>query len=295
MTAVEKNGVVKALFAFVLWALFPLYWKLLDNVNPFEILMHRMFFSFVFMLIVVYLSGKKEELKKILTNKKQLPYLAGSGILLGINWLIYLWAISNNQMLEASLGYFINPLLNVFLGMIFLNEKLTKMQIGAIILASIGVILQGINISNFPWVSLSVAGSFGVYALLKKKLNLHGSSSMVGELLFLMPIVFGIILWQFTGGSGSFLHDGTSTSLLLIIGGVVTALPLYLFGEASKKIPLSLLGIIQYITPTGVFLLSIFYFKESFNELGLFSFSLIWVAIVIYLFARKSNKQVSAK
>ena len=275
-------GVLFAFGAFLIWGLGPLYWKALDQVGALEIIMHRIIWSFVFLFPIIVASRRWGEFKTTITDAKLLSILLITAILVGGNWLIYVWAVNNGRVLQASLGYYINPLVNVVLGMVFLKERLRRAQVVAVSLATLGVLNLAFRYGSFPWVSIALASSFGTYGLVRKMADVGALVGLTVEMLLLsVPAIFWVShLLQ--SGTGSFLHAGLQTDLLLLGTGIFTATPLLLFNLGAKRITLASLGFIQYTAPTGMFLLGITVFNEPFTHVQALTFGLIWTALSIY-------------
>jgi len=279
-------GVWNGVFAYLIWGVLPLYWNALDVVPSEEILAHRIFWSFLIMIVVLlFLKKWKTFLKDLIIitkNKRLLFSVILSGILISGNWLIYIWAVNHNHVLETSLGYYSNPLVSILLGIIFLKERLSLPQVSSFVLATIGVMVLTFQYGKFPWVALSLAISFGLYGLVKKKVNLSSTTGLTVETMVVTPLAIAFLLSQYIAGTGKFGQLSISTDLLLMGTGVVTAIPLLLFAEAAKRIPLSMLGFIQYISPTITLCLGVFLFHEQFSKTHIIAFSLIWLALIIY-------------
>lgn len=281
-----RTGAIHAGFSYVLWGLLPIYWKLLGNVGAEETLASRIFWSFVFMVIVLLMTKKwglfRQTFKGFAQNKKQMYALIIASILISINWFIYIWAVNNNHMIDASLGYYINPLVSILLGMIVLKEKLSVYQYVSFGLATIGVTIISFSYGQFPWIAIVLALSFGLYGLAKKLINVDSAVGLTLETLVVTPFAAIYMGWLFVTGSNSFLAINLGTDLLLMGAGAATALPLLYFAKGAQKIPLSLLGILQYIAPTLTLLLGIFMYNEHFSKLQLLSFMFIWSALTLY-------------
>ncbi|WP_434930695.1 EamA family transporter RarD [Shewanella sp. HL-SH5] len=278
-----RKGVILAVCAYVMWGIAPLYFKLLIQVSPLEILMHRVIWSFVFMILLMQFIGGFGRLRLVLKQPKQVAVLVFTSILIAANWLIFIWAINNDRMLDASLGYFINPLFNVFLAMLFLGERLRKLQWVAVSLAFIGVLLQLISFGSIPLISLALAASFGFYGLLRKKVNIDAKTGLLVETALLLPIALGYLLVTLDSSATSMLVNNLSLNLTLIAAGIVTTIPLLCFAGAAVRIPFSILGFFQYIGPSIMFILAIKLFNEPFDmEKGL-TFGFIWLALVVFV------------
>jgi chloramphenicol-sensitive protein RarD len=281
-----QKGVIYAGFSYLLWGLLPIYWKLLDNVNAKEILASRVLWSFIFMVIILILTKKwglfVQTIKGFAKNKKQMYALTIASLLISVNWFIYIWAVNSGHMIEASLGYYINPLISILLGMFVLKEKLTLYQYVSFILAAIGVLIISISHGQFPWIAISLAFSFGVYGLAKKLINVDSAVGLTLETLVITPIAVIYMGFLFINDAHSFLSHVVQTDLLLIGAGAATAIPLLYFAKGAQKIPLSLLGFLQYIAPTLTLLLGVFVYNEHFSKIQLLSFIFIWSALTIY-------------
>ncbi|MFT8321671.1 MAG: EamA family transporter RarD [Bacillus sp. (in: firmicutes)] len=298
-----KLGAVFAAIAYLIWGLFPIYWKYLQKVGADEILANRIVWSFVFMLILIMVTKKWRKviatLKSFKENKKQAFLLFIASILVSGNWFIYIWAVNADKVIETSLGYYINPLVSVLLGMIVLKEKLTKIQYLSFVLAAIGVLILTISHGSFPWIALSLAFTFGLYGLIKKMLILDSEIGLTIETMFITPFALVYIVLLFVNGNNAFLAISINKDVLLMLSGVLTAVPLLFFAKGAQRIPLSMLGFIQYVTPTLTLILGVFLFHEAFTSTHLIAFIFIWTALAIYSLSKtklvhlfsKSKKQ----
>jgi chloramphenicol-sensitive protein RarD len=280
----KKNiiGTIYTIAAFTMWGCLPGYWKLLKSIPPDEIVFHRIVWTCVFATIFVLWLGKKNVLAGILKNRKQRFIVSFTSITIAINWLIYIYAINTDHIVEASLGYFINPLVTIFLGMIILKERLTQVQITALILAVGAVVYLSIDNGRFPWIAIILAFSFGLYGLIKKMGNLDSMASLSVEMIFLLPVAVSIILFKEYHGTGAIQNSSLLTNLILIGTGVISAVPLFWFAQGTKMISLSRIGFIQYITPSLTLLIGVVIYKEAFTSSHVISFSLIWTALILY-------------
>jgi len=277
-----KKGVLFAIGAYVLWGLFPLYWKQLEVVPAREIVAHRIVWSFVFIFGVMILMKRVRGLWKDVRRPRVLLTYATSAVLLAINWLTYIWGVNSGYIVEASLGYFINPLVSVLLGVIFFRERLRPVQWAAIGLAVVGVGYLTVRYGSLPWIGLVLAFSFGTYGLIKKRASLEALEGQTLEmaLLFIPALLF---LLHLEGQHVAvFGHTGPGTVLLLAFGGVVTAVPLLMFAAAARRIPLSMIGILQYIAPSLQFSIGVWVYNENFSASRLIGFCFIWSALLIY-------------
>jgi len=275
-------GVIYAGAAFLIWGSAAVYWKELRSVPPLEIIAHRVAWSFLFLLPLIVLQRQWVEFVAILKKPQMLMILLLTAILVGINWLIYVWAVNNNHLLQASLGYYINPLVNVVLGMVFLKERLRPPQVIAVLLATAGVLYLTVQYGQFPWIAISLAMSFGLYGLIRK---VAPASSLVGltvETLLLSLPAIGYLIYLDIQGTGSVFRVSLNLDLLLIGCAPLTAVPLLCFTAGAKRLYLSTVGLMQYIGPSGMFLLAVFYYHEPFSTAQVWTFVMIWTALVIY-------------
>lgn len=277
-----NRGVLFAIGAYVLWGLFPIFWKQLNHVPALETLIHRVAWSFLLVLVLLVLQKDKPWLQSIRQDKKIILIYTISALLLALNWLVFIWAVNNNRVVEASLGYFINPLVSVLMGVLFLGERLRKWQITAVLIAFIGVIYLTLRVGQLPWIALVLAFSFGTYGLMRKINPLPSLPALGLEMTILFPLAAGIIIFFEVQGSGNLIGTNPATTLFLIFTGVVTAVPLLLFGAGAKRIDLSTIGILQYIAPTLQFLIGLILYNEPFTSGQFIGFALIWFALLIY-------------
>lgn len=293
----HRKGIVFAICAYTLWGFAPLYFKLLGQVSATEILIHRVIWSFVFVTMLTMAFGGFARLRQVLKRPKQLMVLTLTSILIAANWLLFIWAINNDHMLDASLGYFINPLVNVMLGMAFLGERLRKLQWFAVALAASGVMVQLISFGSIPLVSLGLAGSFALYGLLRKKVNVDAKTGLLVETAILFPVALIYLLANVGGSLTHMMTNEMSLNLLLLAAGIVTTIPLLCFAAAAVRIPLSVLGFLQYLGPTIMFILAVTLYGESFDlEKGI-TFLFIWGALVVFtidMFYKRKQQQATA-
>jgi chloramphenicol-sensitive protein RarD len=275
-------GVLSAVGAFLIWGLTPIYFKVLRNIPAFEILMHRMVWSFFFLLPLVLVLGRWNEFVKVITTRRTLMILFGTTVLVSSNWFVFIWAINNDRILHTSLGYYINPLINVLLGMIFLRERLRPAQIAAVILAGIGVVYLTIEIGSLPWIALFLAITFGFYGLVRKVAPVNALVGLTVETLLLSLPAIGYLVYLDSQGTSAFLRMDIKTDVLLMSAALVTALPLLLFTFGARRIHLATLGILQYIAPSCTFILAVFVYNEPFRLAQVWTFVLIWAALIIY-------------
>jgi chloramphenicol-sensitive protein RarD len=278
----KTYGFTAALAAFFGWGLLPVYWKSLITVNPFEILCHRVVWSLIFIAVILTLRRGWSETFAPLRSRRDLLILTGSSLMIGGNWLLYIWAVNNDHVLDTSLGYYINPLVNVLLGFVFFRERLRPLQAAAIGLAALGVINSVISHGELPWISLALAVSFGLYGLLRKIASVESLSGLFLETMVLGPFALAYILWLQAHGASALFHQGIGIDLLLMGAGVATASPLIGFAFGARRLQLTTLGLLQYLAPTIAFLLGVFVYKEPFNAGHLLTFALIWSGLALY-------------
>ena len=276
------SGAACAVGAFLIWGLSPIYFKSLLAVPPFEILMHRMIWSFLFLLPLVLFSRRRKEFTAAVTCRRTLLILFGTTLLVSGNWFVFIWAINNDLILQTSLGYYINPLINVVLGMVFLKERLRPAQVAAVALAAIGVLTMTLDIGHPPWIALFLAFSFGFYGLIRKTAAVNALVGLTIETLLLSCPAVLYLLYIHSRGTGMFLQGDTRIDLLLPAAAVVTALPLLLYTVGARRIHFSTIGILQYIAPSCTFLLAVLAYGEPFRTAQLWTFLLIWSALCIY-------------
>lgn len=279
----KYGGVLAAAAAYILWGVLPAYWKLLVEVPAYEILGHRMVWSFLLTLGFIVLLGRKNAFYRASRERKNLITFSTTSLLLAINWLLYIWAVNAGFIVEASLGYFINPLINVLFGMIFFRERMRVLQWLAIFFAALGVLYLTFYYGQFPWISLVLAITFAFYGLLHKKNPLAPLDGLCLETaVFFIPSVLFLFGIEYVQG-GSFAHIGLSGSLLLAGAGIITTIPLLLFGHAAHKIPMSTLGLLQYLAPSINLVLGVFVYGEDFSLQRLVGFLLIWTGLALYI------------
>ncbi|WP_100331852.1 EamA family transporter RarD [Bacillus xiapuensis] len=286
MNAETKAGVVYTGIAYLLWGVFPVYWKLLEHVAADEILANRVLWSFVSMALFLLLTKKaarlKQTLKEMQAKPKQAAALIMASLLVSANWFLFIWAVNDGRVIETSLGYYINPLMSVLLGVFILKESLSKAQIFSFFLAAAGVVIMAASYGRFPWVSLGLAVSFSLYGLVKKMIKVDAAAGLALETAAVTPAALIFLFYTYFHGELSLFAVSLPTDLLLIIGGAVTALPLLLFAKGAQKIPLYLIGFLQYITPTMTLLLGVFVYHELFTAEQLAAFSFIWAALIVF-------------
>ena len=278
-----RTGVLSAGLAFLCWGLFPLYFHALKEVPPLQIMVHRVLWSLLFLAVILTIRHQWKWLSALKSQPRVVVSFAVSALLLSGNWLLYIWAVNNGHVIEASLGYFINPLVNVMLGYLVLKERLRRGQWAAIGIAGLGVLWLAWQAGNMPWIALVLAASFGGYGLMRKTAKLGALEGLSFETMILFPFALAYLVWLTLHGENSFVTTTSdSTRWLLVASGPITAIPLLLFASGARKIPLSVLGLLQYIGPTIQLSLGIFMFHEAFTSARLIGFALIWSALALY-------------
>jgi chloramphenicol-sensitive protein RarD len=278
-----NKGIIYGLGAYIIWGFLPLFWKALQEVPAIEILSHRMVWSLVFVLILLLLQNKWQWVVTAVRSPRILLTFFTTACILALNWFVYIWAVNAGYIVETSLGYFINPLVNVLLGVIFLSERLRPGQAAAIMLALSGVLYLTYSYGALPWISLTLAFSFGFYGLLRKTASLNSLEGLSLETALLFLPALAYLLYVGVTGQGAFLaYARPATNLLLPLAGVATAMPLLLFAGAARRVTLTTLGILQYTAPTIQFLIGVLVYGESFSRDRMIGFSLIWLALLIY-------------
>lgn len=279
----ELSGWLIALAAFIWWGLAPIYFKAITHVGALEILAHRIAWSIPVTLLLMMVLKKRVAIFEILKNRNLIITLLISTFLISINWLIFTWAVTNEQILATSLGYFINPIMSIVMGVIILGEKLGKLQWAAVFFVILGVANQIINYGEVPWIALSLATSFAIYGFIKKKIPVDSLNGFLVETTLALPFAIGYIIWTLLHDEALFLHAGSSTDLLLLAGGIITAVPLIMFSTAAKKIPLSGMGFLQFIAPSITFVLATQVYNEPLSSEQFLSFVFIWMGLGLYL------------
>ena len=280
----KSYGFIAALTAFLLWGLLPVYWKSLITVNPFEILCHRVVWSLVFISLVLTVRHGWGDLFAPLKSPRDLIILSLSSLMIGGNWLLYIWAVNTNHVLETSLGYYINPLVNVLLGFIFFRERLNPLQLVAIGLAALGVAYSVLSHGELPWISLALAVTFAFYGLLRKIASVESLPGLFLETMVLGPFALAYIVKLQMDGTAALFAQGGSIDLLLIGAGAVTACPLIGFAYGARRLQLTTVGFLQYLAPSIAFLLGVFVYREPFTTSHLITFALIWSGLTVYTF-----------
>lgn len=276
-----RAGVLFAIVAYSMWGFAPMYFKLLAYMPATEILVHRIVWSGVVLLLLVALRNQWPKIKAAIKSRKIMLILLAAGLLLGTNWLLFIWAVNNDQLLEASLGYYINPLFNILFGRLFLAERLRPMQKGAVVFAISGVAIAVAGLGYLPWIALVLAISFSLYGLLRKKVAVDSMPGLFIETAMMLPAA--LVYWLlFAGESSNMLSNSAYTNVLLILAGVVTTAPLLCFTAAARRIQYSTLGFFQYIGPSIMFILAVFYYQEPLDKARLITFGFVWTGLAIF-------------
>lgn len=289
-----KQGIFFGLAAYVLWGILPVYWKALELVSPFEILSSRFMWSCVFVFLLIIFQKKwplfAKEVKQVFSNVKTGAAMVAAGITISFNWGTFIWAVNNGHIVETSMGYYINPLVSILFAVVFLRERLDKMQLAAITCAFIGVASMVYSFGKIPWVSLTLAFTFALYGLLKKILPVSALTSIMLETLLITPLalVYEYSLWQ--QGVSFYASENLQVIMMLTGAGVVTAIPLLLFTAGARLLPLKIIGFLQYISPTLTLLIGVFVYNEVFTASHLLAFGWIWAALLLFIVSQlRSN------
>jgi chloramphenicol-sensitive protein RarD len=278
-----KAGVIFALAAYSMWGVAPMYFKLLTSVPALEIVMHRIRWSALVLCVLLFFRRKFSQVRIAIKNPKILKILLISGLLLAVNWLLFIWAVNNNHLLDASLGYFINPLFNVLLARLFLQERLTRLQLLAVFVAVTGVAILIISYGQIPWIALTLAISFSVYGLLRKKVSVDSMPGLLIESCMMLP--FALLYWLIVDtSSGNMLVNSLDLNIILLLAGAVTTAPLLCFTAAARRLRYTTLGFFQYIGPSIMFLLAVMYYQEPLDSARVVTFVFVWSALLIYVY-----------
>ncbi|MDD4885817.1 MAG: EamA family transporter RarD [Thiomonas sp.] len=278
-----NSGVAYALGAYVIWGLFPLYFKALEQVPSLQILAHRMTWSLLFVALLLAVLKRWSWMKLLREQPALLARFALSAVLLSSNWGIYIWAVNSNHVVDASLGYYINPLVNVALGSVLLHERLRGLQWAALAIAAVGVTVMAIEVGHVPWISLSLALTFGSYALLRKTAPLGALEGLAVETAVLFPLAVAYLFWLSAQGMNAFATADLSTRWLLVAAGPITTVPLLLFAAGARRMSMTLLGVLQYITPSLQLALGVWLYHEPFAAAKVVGFGLVWAGLAVFL------------
>jgi len=277
-------GIICGIASYLLWGILPIFWKFLQGTPADEILAHRILWSFAFVLIIIFARRDWGNFLALLSDRKSMAYLTACSMMITFNWFLFIWCVNNNHIIEASLGFYINPLMSVILGTAVLKEKLNSYQKAAIFIAATGVLAMLVVYGSFPWIPLALATSFGVYGLFKKKINVEPTVGLAAETLVTAPFAAGYIIWLGSNGTGAF-GGSAAITILLLFAGVVTAIPLMLFAEGARYIKLSTLGFLQYLSPTISLIIGILLYNEQLTQVNMIGFGFIWLALAVYSYS----------
>ena len=278
----DRSGLIAGIAAFGLWGVIPIYWKLLRATPAIEILAHRFVWTTLFLIALLTWQQRWPEIRQITRSRAALTYCLTSGIAISVNWLTFIWAVNAGRIIETSLGYFMTPLVNVLFGAVFLRERLTRMQLVAVSLAAAGVLILTFGYGKFPWVAIVLCTSFGIYGLLRKKSGTRPIAGLFLETTLLAPLAFAFLVALHYRDAFVFPRTSIAHALLLCSTGIVTGLPLVWFGHAVRHLRLTTLGFLQYLSPTGSFLVGVLLYHEPFSTGQLITFVLIWIGLAIF-------------
>lgn len=286
MEAEEKQGIIFVILAYILWGFMPIYWKLLEHVSSDEILSGRVIWSFIFTLMLVIIGRNfkqlKIDLKDLWANQKSFWSLFVASYLITGNWFTYIYAVNAGFIVQTSLGYYINPLLSILLGIIFLKERLSRAQQFSVLIAAIGVIILTVSYGGIPWIAFTLAITFALYGLIKKSIKIDALRGLTIETFFVLPVALVYFVYLVISDKAVFFTTDTPTVILLIFTGVATAVPLVLFAKGTKTMPLYMSGFFQYIAPTIMLLVGVLLYDEEFSKIEFLSFSCIWLALILF-------------
>jgi chloramphenicol-sensitive protein RarD len=284
------SGMAYVAGASIAWGFLPVYWKLVSSVSAHEILAHRIIWSFIFMVLVMLICKQKGqfllEVRQVVSAPQKLAGVLAAAVLISLNWFIYIWAVNDNRIVETSLGYYMNPLVNVLLGIVVLKEKLSFWQAISVLLAAMGVFYITVHFGSIPWISISLALSFGLYGLCKKMVNISAFTSVTLETVVIAPAALVYLFYLDKQGAGSFSFAPTGITYFLMGTGVITAIPLLLFANGANRLSLTVLGLIQYLSPTIALFLGVFLYHEPFTAVHLVTFIFIWLALIVFSLAK---------
>ncbi|MGH6889003.1 MAG: EamA family transporter RarD [Rhizomicrobium sp.] len=277
----DPAGISCAVLAYVLWGIVPLYWRLLDGVPPFEVTAHRIVWCVLFAAVAALLRGRVRRLGTILRSRKLLRLLALTGALIAINWTVYIYCVASRQLVEASLGYYINPLISVALGVLFFGERMSRLRLGAVALASLAVAAKAVSLGHFPWIAPVLALSFGFYGFFRKLAPVDALDGLLAETAIVLPVALALLAFWSFAGTAAFPSPDIGRDVLLVGAGPITAVPLALFAAGARRIRLSTLGFLQYLSPSITLLLAVFGFGETFTRFDALAFGCVWAALVL--------------
>ena len=278
----QRRGLIAGFSAWIIWGLFPLYWRSLSPSTPFELLAHRVVWAVVWVALVLLVIKRWHEVLAAFRDRRTALVLVAASIAIGVNWGMFIYGVNDGRTVEVSLGYYVNPLVSVLMGVWFFKERLRALQWAAIAIAAIAVVVLTVEVGQFPWLGLSLAASFGIYGLLKKISPTPPLSGLMVEALILLPASIAYLAYLMSIGEWTFGHHGAGHVILVVLMGLVTAVPLVLFAVSAQSIPLSTLGLMQYITPTMQFLLGVLAFREPMSTARWIGFGIVWAALVLF-------------
>ena len=286
-----RRGFLLGLAAYLMWGLFPLYWPLLEPAGAVEILAHRIGWSLVTMAVLVVLVGRLPQLRAIFRSRRSVRLLSAAAVVIAVNWGCLIYGVNSGRVVETSLGYFINPLVTVLMGVVFLGERLRRLQVVALTIAFVAVVGLTVEYGHPPYVALALAFSFGTYGLLKKQAGIEAVESLTFETLVLAPVAIGYVVFLETSGRGHFASAGAGHAVLLATTGIVTAVPLLCFGAAAIRIPLTTIGLLQYVTPSMQFLIGVLVRHEPMSPMRWAGFALVWVALALFTYEAQRHRR----
>ena len=278
----QRAGVAAGVAAYTIWGFFPVYFKLIEAATPAEILVHRIVWAVPFGALVLYLRRQWPDVRNAFRNKATIFWLACSAICIAANWLIYVWAVHNERIIEASLGYFINPLMYVAVGVFAFSESLSRMQLTSVVLAAIGVAYMTFVGGVFPWVALTLAAVFTIYGVIRKQVSIGAMPGLFVETALVFPLAFAYLLWLLLAGQSALTAGNVSLSTMLVMAGPLTVIPLWMFAAAARKLTLTTVGFLQFICPTLQFLVGLYY-GETLTAADVIAFVFIWAAIALFI------------
>ena len=276
-----RDGVIAALICYLIWGLLPIYFVFVSAVAPLEVLLHRIVWAVPFGAVIIFSRRQWPEVRRALTHRAMLSWLAVAALFIAINWYVYIYAIQNNQIFQGSLGYYINPLVYVLIGVIFLGERLRALQIAAVVIAAIGVLVLTFSGGQFPIIALTLAFSFSVYGVIRKRIVIGAMPGLFVETILLLPIAMAWLGWLVYSGQSSFGSAGVGMKALLLIAGPITVVPLLFFALAARRLPLSTIGFMQFLAPTLQFCVGLYY-GEQLSVAHMICFACIWVAVILF-------------
>ena len=289
--AETRRGFLLGAAAYAIWGVFPLYFPLLEPAGAVEILAHRVFWSLVTMLLFVLVFGRLRQVRAVVAHRRTFGILAVAAVVIAINWGTYIWGVNNGHVVETSLGYFINPLVTVLMGVVILGERLRTLQWVALGIAAVAVVGLTVEYGRPPWVALVLAFSFGSYGLAKKKANVGAIESLTVETMLLAPFAGAYILWLVAQGTSTFGTEGAGHAVLLVSTGIVTAVPLIFFGAAATRVSLTTIGLLQYLAPTIQFAIGVLVFQEEMTPMRWAGFGLVWIALVMFTYEAINHRR----